>query len=112
MKENKEILQIIGNNIKEARIQRDYTQGKLAEQLNISDKFISLLERGESGLSIGNIVSICEELNIEPNTLFKGVFDYSDNVDKDIINKLSILTKDDKVFLNNTINYILGKSNK
>lgn len=112
MKENKEILQIIGNNIKEARIQRDYTQGKLAEQLNISDKFISLLERGESGLSIGNIVSICEELHIEPNTLFKGVFDYSDNVDKDIINKLSILTKDDKVFLNYTINYILGKSNK
>lgn len=112
MKENKEILQIIGNNIKEARTQRKYTQGKLAEQLNISDKFVSLLERGESGLSITNIVYICKELNIEPNTLFKGIFDYSDNVDKDIIDKLSILTRDDKVFLNNAINYILGKSNK
>lgn len=112
MKESKKILQIVGNNIKEARKQRDYTQEKLAEKLDISDKFVSLIERGESGLSIGNIVSICKELNIEPNALFKGVFDYSDNVDKDIIDKLSILTRDDKVFLNNAINYILGKSNK
>ena len=46
MKDNNEILQIIGNNIRIARIQKHYTQQQLAEKLNISDKFISMIERG------------------------------------------------------------------
>ena len=41
---NKDVLQIIGNNIKIARNQKNYTQSKLAEKLNVSDKFISLAE--------------------------------------------------------------------
>ena len=45
MDENLNILQIIGENIRIARTQKGYTQGKLAELLNTSDKFISMLER-------------------------------------------------------------------
>ena len=41
---NKDVLQIIGNNIKIARNQKNYTQSKLAEKLSVSDKFISLAE--------------------------------------------------------------------
>lgn len=41
---NKDVLQIIGNNIKIARNQKNYTQSKLAEKLGVSDKFISLAE--------------------------------------------------------------------
>ena len=44
MDENKEVLQIIGNNIKTARKQKILTQSQLAEKLNVSDKFISLAE--------------------------------------------------------------------
>lgn len=44
MNGNKDVLQIIGNNIKIARNQKNYTQSKLAEKLNVSDKFISLAE--------------------------------------------------------------------
>ncbi|HJJ05419.1 MAG TPA: helix-turn-helix domain-containing protein [Clostridiaceae bacterium] len=112
MDENKDILQIIGNNIKIARNQRNYTQSKLAEYLEVSDKFVSLLESGKSGLSITNVIKICKILKIEPNTLFKDVFTYDDEIDKNIIDKLSILTEEDKQFLNNSIDYILSKSNK
>ncbi len=112
MDENKDILQIIGNNIKIARNQRNYTQSKLAEDLEVSDKFVSLLESGKSGLSITNVIKICKILKIEPNTLFKDVFTYDDEIDKNIIDKLSILTEEDKQFLNNSIDYILSKSNK
>lgn len=96
MKDNDKILRIIGNNIKSARTQKGYTQGFLSEKLNTSDKFISMIERGESGLSINNLVNICEILDIEPNSLFNGVFKYNDNKDKYIINSLSTLTKGDK----------------
>lgn len=44
MNGNKDVLQIIGNNIKIARNQKNYTQSKLAEKLSVSDKFISLAE--------------------------------------------------------------------
>ena len=45
MNENKRILQIMGENIRIARLQKGYTQSKLAELLNTSDKFISMAER-------------------------------------------------------------------
>ena len=112
MKENEDILQIIGNNIKTHRKHRKFTQGKLAEQLEVSDKFISLLETGSSGLSITNAVKICKVLNIEPNALFKGTINYNNDIDKNIIDQLSTLTKEDKEFLINVIEYILNKSNK
>ncbi len=44
MKEDN-ILKIIGNNIKSARISKGITQGKLSEQLDKSEKFVSMIER-------------------------------------------------------------------
>lgn len=110
MKEDN-ILRIMGKNIKNARTTKKITQSKLAEKLNTSDKFISMLERGESGLSVTNIANICEILNIEPNALFNGAIKYSDNKkDKYIINSLSTLSNEDKEFIINVIEYILKKN--
>lgn len=69
------------------------------------------LNVGSSGISLDNVIKLCKELNIEPNTLFKNIFSYNDDIDKIIIDKLSILTDEDKQFLNNSIDYILRKSN-
>ena len=68
------------------------------------------LNVGSSGISLDNVIKLCKELNIEPNTLFKNIFSYNDDIDKIIIDKLSILTDEDKQFLNNSIDYILRKS--
>lgn len=111
MEENN-ILAIIGNNIKNARNLKKMTQECLADKMNVSDKFISMIERGQSGLSLNSIVDICQILDIEPNTLFNGLYNYSNENDKYIINTLSSLSDDDKIFLVNTINYIIKRGGK
>ncbi len=110
MKENKEILVAIGKNLKNARSSKGYTQEQMAEQLNVSSKFISMIERGCSGLSITNLTNICKILDIEPNSLFNGVLNYTDSKDEYITNALSTLANGDKEFLISVIEYILKKS--
>ena len=99
MIDNDKILKIIGNNIRVARRQRGYTQERLAEELNTSDKFVSMIERGASGLSI-------------TNTLFNGIIDYNNDIDAYIVNSLSTLTPADKDFIINIIQYVLKKGSK
>ncbi len=106
------ILKVMGENIRIARTQKGYTQDKLAELLNTSDKFISMVERGASGLSITTLVNLCNILNIEPNTLFNGIIKYAGNEDTYIINNLSTLTAEDKAFVNSVMNYIIHKGSK
>ena len=106
------ILKVMGENIRIARTQKGYTQDKLAELLNTSDKFISMIERGASGLSMTTLVNLCNILNIEPNTLFNGIIKYADNEDAYIINNLSTLTSEDKDFVSNVMNYIIHKGSK
>lgn len=110
--EDKNILEIIGNNIKIARTKKGITQQELAEQLHKSDKFISMLERACSGLSLKTIIDICKILDIQPNTLFNGIIDYNNDKDKYIINSLSSLSIEDKEFLINVIEYVLKKNSK
>lgn len=111
MEESKWILEIIGNNLKTARTLRGLTQEQLAEELDTSDKFISMVERGQSGLSITSIVNICKILNIEPNALFSGIIDYNDDIEKLIKDKLSLLSNNDKYFLKDVMKYILDREN-
>ena len=110
MKENKEILVTIGQNLKNARTSKGYTQEQMAEQLNVSSKFISMIERGCSGLSITNLTNICKVLDIEPNSVFNGILNYGNNKDEYITKALSTLANGDKEFLISVIEYILKKS--
>lgn len=106
------VLKEIGNNIKTARLLKGLTQEYVAEKLDKSINFISLLERGQTGLSVNSIVDVCNVLEIEPNTLFNGLINYNNDTDKIIINGLSSLSNDDKKIVNDLIEYILKKNNK
>lgn len=66
---NSNIAKIIGRNIKQVRSLEGISQEKLAELISKSTHFISLLERGESGLSVSTVIDICRALNTDPNTL-------------------------------------------
>ncbi len=112
MEESKWILEIIGNNLKTARTLKGLTQEQLAEELDTSDKFISMVERGQSGLSITSIVNICKFLNIEPNTLFNGITNFTNDRDTLIKNKISLLSNEDKDFLIDVLKYILNRGNR
>lgn len=60
---------ILGKNIRKQRIKKGYTQEKLAERLEISERYIARIERGESGLKISTLVKICKILDIEADKL-------------------------------------------
>lgn len=67
---NSNIAKIIGRNIKQVRSLEGISQEKLAELIGKSSHFISLLERGESGLSVSTVIDICRVLHTDTNTLF------------------------------------------
>ena len=112
MSNNTNLLKIIGNNIRQAREHKNYTQEQLAEQLNTSSKFISMVERGLSGLSIASIVDLCKVLDIEPNSFFNGIINYNNEEDSYIVNALSTLSMEDKDFIISVINYVMNRNSK
>lgn len=63
---------VIGRRIKEARLEQEITQEKLAEKLNISVAFISRVERGTSCVSLRRLTQIAEVLNVTPGYLLTG----------------------------------------
>lgn len=114
MSENIEnnILKEIGKNIKTAKLLKGLTQEYVAEKLDKSTNFVSLLERGQTGLSVNSIIDICNILEIEPNAIFNGLINYDSKNDKFIINSICSLSGEDKQIVSNLIEYILKKNNK
>lgn len=60
----------IGKKIKLARAKTNFTQEKLAEELSLSTRYISQLERGIAFGSATTIVNLCKALNISSDFLF------------------------------------------
>ena len=104
--EENEIFQKIGNNIKNARILNGFTQEYLAEKLNKSTNFISLIERGQTGIGIKTLIDICKILEIDPNYIFNGIIEYN-TVNSD----LTDFSKKDKEIISHLIDYIKSRKN-
>ena len=74
--EKRKVLLIIGNNIKALRLSKGMTQEQMAEKLDHSVNFVSLIELGKSGMSVTTMLDICNILDVDINCLFKGLLDY------------------------------------
>lgn len=105
--EKSNILQVIGSNIKRARLLKGLTQEALSEKLNTSTNFISLVERGASGVSLTNLVDLCNILKVDISFIFEGLIAPTTNNDK-LINSISLLDGEDKAIVNNLVNYIIN----
>lgn len=66
---------IFGKNVKYYRFQKNYTQAKLAEKVDISSTYLSELERGMHSLDFDKMEALCKTLSIEPFQLFLQVKD-------------------------------------
>ena len=107
-KVNNTILEIIGNNIKTIRLSRGITQEQIAEKLNRSVNFVSLIELGKSGMSVQTIIALCNILDINTESIFKGLINYNlKKQDKLILDNLSMLNNKDKEIVINLMNYII-----
>ncbi len=69
------IRHIFGKNVKYYRFQKQYTQAKLAEKIDISTTYLSEIERGMHSLDFDKMEKLCKHLNVEPFQLFLQVKD-------------------------------------
>lgn len=70
---------IIGERLKKAKIDKNMTQEKLAEQIDVSVAFLSRVERGTSHINLKRLTQICEILGVSEGSILNGVSSNSDN---------------------------------
>ena len=69
---------IIGERLKKARTDKNLTQEKLAEKLDVSIAFLSRIERGSSHISLKRLSQICDILGITEGSILNGSSNNSD----------------------------------
>ena len=63
---------VIGDRIKKARLEKRYTQEKIAEKLNVSVAFLSRIERGSSHINLKRLNEICSILEVSEGYILNG----------------------------------------
>lgn len=77
-------METLGTRLSKLRKLYGVTQEQLSDLLDVSPKHISHVERGESGLSINNLIEVCKFFNCSLDYLVLGVAENS------ILSKLPI----------------------
>jgi len=73
--QHKKILEIFGENIKLARKRRNLTAIQVAERSDISRNTLYLIEKGNSGVSIGAVFNVLRVLGLQDDFLKLGADD-------------------------------------
>lgn len=94
---------ILGQNIKDIRKSLNLTQEDFAEQLNLNPQFISQVETGKVGISVDNVINICNTAKCSSVNLFKGLIS-----SPNIIDRYELLSDRDKSVINQMITYLLN----
>ena len=63
---------IIGQRLKNARIDKKMTQEQLAEQIDVSIAFLSRIERGNSHINLKRLSQICNILGVSEGYILSG----------------------------------------
>ncbi len=71
MLSDKELQRKFGKRLRYFRRDRDLTQEQLAELVDLSVNFISMLEKGEAAPSFDTIAKLTNALNVDVGELFK-----------------------------------------
>ena len=85
---------IIGERLKEARVNKKYTQENLAEKLDVSVAFLSKIERGKSHINLKRLNQLCGLLDVSEGYLLNGASSSSENyLDKEFTDLIKSLQK-------------------
>lgn len=68
--DDKQILNNVSDNIRMARLQRRISQEKLAEMVDISTKYLNMIENRRANPTIVIVIRICKALGIDLNTIY------------------------------------------
>ena len=70
---DKDILNVVSDNIRLARLQKRISQEKLAEKIDISTKYLNMIENRKANPTIVIVIRICQALNIDLNTIWSDI---------------------------------------
>lgn len=102
----------VGQNIKRIRLLKGLSQENLANALDKSTNFISLVENGKTGISIPTLIGFCKELEVDANTILSGIVPVPEtNVDAFITQSLNLFDEKDKAMVTDLITYIVNSKN-
>lgn len=68
--DDKLILQKVADNIRIERLRQRLSQEKLAEMIDISTKYLNMIENRKANPTIVIVVKICLALNIDLNSIY------------------------------------------
>ena len=95
-----EVYIAIGKKIKEYRLKNNLTKEQLAEELNLSVKYVSRIENGIGGVKLETLTKAMNLLGMAPNDAFSDLIDNEDLKLKLLLfSKISELSKDRIDFL-------------
>ena len=99
----------IGKRIAQRRKQAGIKQNVLAERLNMSNNYLSSIERGRERPSLEILVGICNELEVTPDYLIMGNMN-SNNVPQDIADGLRLCSKQDIELVSALIEIMINRN--
>ena len=88
-----------------------FKQNMLAERLDLSNNYLSSIERGKEKPSSEVIVNICNALQVTPDYLLMGNM-YSNNVPQNIADGLRLCTKEDLSLLSVLIDHLVERQSQ
>lgn len=68
--DDREILDVVSDNIRIMRLRQRLSQEKLAEMIDISTKYLNMIENRKANPTIVIVVKICLALNIDLNSIY------------------------------------------
>ena len=96
-------LYCLGNRIRKTRMNCGITQEKLAEMVDISTNFMSLIENGRN-MSVETLVKIADALGVTVDYLLSDTMEVQgDKIMNQIAQNLSTFSDDEKLFFLNVI---------
>lgn len=98
----------IGKRIAKRRTQIKLKQNALAEIIEISNNYLSSIERGKEKPSLEILVKICNALRVTPDYLLMGNM-YSNNVPGNIADGLRLCSEDDIMLLSSIMQYMVDR---
>lgn len=100
---------VLGKRIASRRMERRIKQNALAENIHISNNYLSSIERGKERPSLEIFVDICRELEVTPDYLLLGVMHPCD-IPANIFDQLRLCSEEDIALVAKIVEFMVEKN--
>ena len=108
---NKDLARVIGNRVRQARINKGMSQGALAEILGMSQPNFGVKEKGDGNFAPHDLIKICRVLDVDPNHIYFWDSQGLDDEDEKLLKAMKKLDHGEAAMLRSRIVQTLRKNN-